>query len=69
MAHKLPRGRCVWCGKTRALDQEGRVRAHNTPKTLDRCPGSGQRPSATSGRTSPRPLGDIGAGMIRRPPP
>jgi hypothetical protein len=72
-AYKLPRGRCPWCGKTRALDLRGKVRRHLDPSRPEPgavCPGSGQRPTAGAASRGPAALRNVsGPGMIRRPPP
>jgi hypothetical protein len=70
--YQLPRGRCPWCGRTRALTAEGKLRRHPDPGRRDagaECPGTGQRPTAGAGRGA-RALRNLsGPGMIRRPPP
>jgi hypothetical protein len=60
------RGRCPWCGRTRGLRNDGKLRVHNKRDSVDRCPGSGGWPTT---RTVGRGLGDVGPGMVRRPPP
>jgi transposase-like protein len=45
MAYKLARGRCPYCGRTKALTKNGKIRKHNQRGKNLLCGGSGQRPT------------------------
>lgn len=70
-----PRGLCGWCGKRRAVNADGHLRAHWIPGDPDRTPclGSGRRPAVIvrTPRTSPalaaRHQADLLAALTRQP--
>jgi hypothetical protein len=46
MAHKLPRAKCPYCGRTQALTKDGKLRKHQVKDGVSagrQCGGSGQR--------------------------